>query len=134
MVDLRRVDGFQLFSGILAVVSGPILLATGAPAGWSFLLIGSGVVLLVALWTMGTDTTFAALDRGRAMLAVVGVVCVGLAVVYLTRAANDLPRVFPGHDADSENFRLMPGLTMALVGTVALSRLFASVQPHRVSR
>ena len=134
MLDRRRVDGFQVVSGTLGVVSGLILLARGAPAGWSFLLVAAGVVILVAVWVISTEATFEALDRTHAMLAVVGVVCVALAVVYLTRAADDLPRGFPGHDGDSENFRLVPGMVMAFVGMVALGRMVASVGVRSPSR
>ena len=41
------VDGFQLFSGLMAVVAGPIILVTGALApGWSVLITVAGATVL----------------------------------------------------------------------------------------
>jgi hypothetical protein len=128
---MHRSDGFQLISGAGAVITGPILLARGAPAGWSFLLIAAGAVVLLAQWAIIAEITFETPDSAHVAMAVVGVVCVGLAVVYLTRAADDLPRLFPGHDADSENFRLIPGLAPLTVGIAAVGRAVASVRPRR---
>src|SRR5579859_3171084 len=112
----HKADGFQLASGVLALIAGPILLASGAPAGWSFLLMAAGALVLLAQWAIIAEIAFETSDSAQAVIAVIGVVCVGLAVVYLTRAANDLPRLFPGHDADSENFRLVPGMAALTVG------------------
>ena len=130
----QQADGFQLVSGVLALIAGPILLASGAPAGWSFLLMAAGALVLLAQWAITAEITFETTDSAQAVIAMIGVVCVGLAVVYLTRAANDLPRLFPGHDADSENFRLIPGMAALTVGIAALGRAFASARPHRASR
>jgi hypothetical protein len=127
----HRADGFQLVSGLLAVVAGPILLVSGAPAGWSFLLIAAGALVLLAQWALIDEITFETPDAAHVALAVAGVVCVSLAVIYLTRAANDLPRLFPGHDADSENFRVIPGMVPLTVGVFALGRALAGVRPHR---
>ena len=88
-------------------------------------------IVLLAQWAIIAKITFETTDSAHAVIAVAGVVCVGLAVVYLTRAANDLPRVLPGHDGDSENFRLFPRLAALTVGLVALGRAFASARPHR---
>jgi hypothetical protein len=130
----HQADGFQLVSGVLALIAGPILLAKGAPAGWSLLLMATGALVLLAQWAIMAEITFETTDSAQAVIAVIGVVCVGLAVVYLTRAANDLPRLFPGHDADSENFRVIPGLVSLTVGLVALGRAFVSARPHRAPR
>jgi hypothetical protein len=54
--------------------------------------------------------------------------------VYLTRAADDLPSLFPGHDADSEHFRVLPGVLTLAVGLVVLGRGVATALPARVSR
>jgi hypothetical protein len=128
MSQWHQADGFQLVSGLVAMVAGPILLASGSPAGWSFLLMAAGALVLLAQWAITTEITFETTDSAQ---AVIGVVCVGLAVVYLTRAANDLPRLFPGHDADSENFRVIPGMVPLTVGVFALGRALAGVRPHR---
>jgi hypothetical protein len=67
--------------------------------------MAAGALVLLAQWAITTEITFETTDSAQ---AVIGVVCVGLAVVYLTRAANDLPRLFPGHDADSEKLPADP--------------------------
>jgi hypothetical protein len=128
---MHRSDGFQLVSGVIAIVAGPIRLAQGAPAGWSFLLIAAGAVLLLTQWAIIAEITFDTPDSTHVAMAVLGVVCVGLAVVYLTRAADDLPRMLPGHDADSENFRLMPGMASLVFGIGAVGRAITSVRPRR---
>jgi hypothetical protein len=134
MGRLHELDGFQLFSGLAAVIAAPIMLALGAPAGWSFLILASGIMLLAALWAVATDITFDTPSAANIVLCVGGMVCVGVAVVYLTRAANDLPSVFPGYDGDSETFRLIPGVVTLIVGVLALGRALASVHPTRRAR
>ena len=72
--------------------------------------------------------TVIALDLDELVAAAALVADASLA---LTRAANDLPRLFPGHDADSENFRVIPGMVPLTVGVFALGRALAGVRPHR---
>jgi hypothetical protein len=131
MSRLRNLDGFQLFSGILAVVAAPIMLVLGAPAGWSFLILAIGVVVLLTQWMIATDVAFDAPDVPTLVLGVLGVACIGIAVVYLTRPANDLPSIFFGYDHDSEDFQLVPGALTLFVGAVAVGRAIASVHPAR---
>jgi len=131
MSHWHELDGFQLLSGVLAVIAAPVMLLMGAPAGWAFLILAAGLIVLVAQWAIVTDIAFDTPDAAHIVLCVVGMVCVGLAVVYLTRAANDLPTVFPGYDADSENFRLIPGIVLVSIGAVALGRAIASTRPRR---
>jgi len=131
MSRLHRLDGFQVLSGLLGVIAGPIMLVMGAPAGWAFLIIVTGGLALVAQWAIVNDVTFDVPDATAIVLGVVGVVCLAIAIVYLTRAANDLPTAFPGHDPDSENFRLIPGIVTLTVGAVALARAVASIHPTR---
>ena len=50
-----RLDGFHLFAGVLAVVFGPIMLGSGAPVGWSLLVIAVGIVVLAAQWFIAID-------------------------------------------------------------------------------
>ena len=51
MLHSHRVDGFQFFSGLMAVVAGPIILVTGALApGWSVLITVAGATVLWAQW------------------------------------------------------------------------------------
>jgi hypothetical protein len=134
MSHLHELDGFQLLSAFLAVTGGPIMLAAGAPAGWSFLLIAAGITLLLAQWAIVSDVTFEPLRATDVVLSIAGMVCVGIAIVYLTRAADDLPTLFPGYDVDSESFRLVPGFVTLTVGAAALGRAIASTRPRRAAR
>jgi predicted membrane channel-forming protein YqfA (hemolysin III family) len=128
---LRRIDGFQATSGLLGLLTGPVLLARGAPAGWSFLLIAAGIALLVTQWIIAFDIRFQAMDHTSLLLAAAAMVFVTIAVVYLTRAANDLPSLFPGHDGDSENFRVLPGVVILTVGVVLFGRAVTAAKPTR---
>jgi hypothetical protein len=134
MSHLHRVDGFQLLSAVLALIVGPIMVATRAPAGWSFLLIVTGITLLLAQWAIAADVTFEPLSPTDVVLSIAGMVCVGIAIVYLTRAADDLPTLFPGYDVHSETFRLVPGVVTLTVGAAALGRAIASTRPRRATR
>src|ERR1700690_3775377 len=102
MSRLHELDGFQLLAGLASVIAGPIMLVMGAPAGGAFPVMAAGTVVLLSLSAIAADVTFDALDPATVALGVVGIVCIGIAVVYLTRAANDLPTIFPGHDYDTE--------------------------------
>src|SRR5690242_3283272 len=133
MSHLHELDGFQLLSTFLAVIVGPIMLATGAPAGWSFLLIATGITLLLAQWAIAADVAFEPLGPTEVGLSIAGMVCVGIAIVYMTRAADDLPTLFPGYDVDSETFRIVPGVVTMTVGAAALGRAIASTRPRRAA-
>jgi len=52
MARMHELDGFQLSSGVVAVIAGLIMLVVGVPAIWSLLIIGDGVLVLVALWSV----------------------------------------------------------------------------------
>ena len=134
MSRLHDFDGFQLVAGLASVIAGPVMLVMGAPAGWAFLVMAAGTVVLLALWAIAAEVSFDALDPLTVVLGVAGIICIGIAVVYLTRAADDLPTVFPGFDHDSENFRLIPGVVTLTVGAAALARAFAGVHPTRQHR
>src|SRR5476651_141950 len=110
MSRFHEIDGFQLLAGLASIVAGPVMLLMGAPAGWAFLVMAAGTVVLLALWAIAAEVTFDTLDAPTVVLGVAVIVCIGIAVVYLTRAANDLPTIFPGYDHDSENFQLIPGI------------------------
>ncbi len=103
----------------------------GAPAGWAFLIMGAGTLVLVAQWAILAEIRFDAPDAATIALAVAGMACIAVAVVYLTRAANDLPTIFPGYDPDTENFQLVPGVLTLAIGSAALARAIASVHPTR---
>ena len=131
MSHWHELDGFQLLSGLIAVIAAPIMLAMGAPAGWAFLILAAGITVLLAQWTIAAEITFEPLDPVHLFMCVAGMVCIGLAVIYLTRSADDLPTIFPGYDAHSENFQLVPGAVLLATGAVALGRAVASAHPTR---
>ena len=127
----HNIDGFQLFVGLLAVVTAPLMLAAGEPAGWSLLLLAAGIVVLVANVMVAFEIDYD-IDGPRHVLAfLVAGLFLTIAVPYLTRAANDLPTFFPGHDGDSEHFRLTPGLLALAVGMIVLARAIAAAHPRR---
>jgi len=128
-----RADGFHIVSGLLALTTGPILLARGAPAGWSFLLIAAGIAVLAIQWAIASDIRFAATDNRPRLIAATAMGFVTIAVVYLTRAADDLPSLFPGHDGDSEHFRILPGTLILMIGVVLLARAVAAMHPSRAA-
>jgi hypothetical protein len=134
MSRFHELDGFQIVAGLASVIAGPIMLLMGAPAGWAFLVMAAGAVVLLALWAIAAEVTFDTLDTATIALGVAGIVCIGIAVVYLTRAANDLPTIFPGYDPDTEYFQLIPGILTLAVGAAALARAFAGVHPTRQHR
>lgn len=131
MRRLHELDGFQLLSGVASIVAGPIMLVMGAPAGWAFLIVGAGILVLLANWAILAEVRFDAPDPATIALAVVGMACIAIAVVYLTRAANDLPTVFPGYDPDTENFQLLPGILCLTIGALTLARAIAAIHPAR---
>ena len=45
----HKVDGFQLISGVLAVIAGLVMFALGEPVGWSALILVDGIAVLAAL-------------------------------------------------------------------------------------
>jgi hypothetical protein len=134
MSRFHELDGFQLVSGIASIIAGPVMLLMGAPAGWAFLIMGAGAVVLCAQWALAAEVTFDEPDRATTALGVAGVVCIAVAVVYLTRSANDLPTIFPGYDPDTENFQLLPGILALSAGAIALARAIAAVHPMRANR
>ena len=52
MHEIHELDGFQLFSGLLAMIAGPVMLLMGAPTWWALLILASGTVVLGAQCAM----------------------------------------------------------------------------------
>ncbi len=129
----RKADGFQTASGVLAITTGPFLLACHQPAGWTFLIMASGVALLGTQYVLMHDITFEAVDTKSFLQVAVAIASAVVAVVYLTRAANDLPSLFPGHDGDSEQFRILPGVVMLTIGAVLFIRAVLEAKPTRAT-
>ena len=116
------------------MIAAPVMLAMGAPSGWSLLLLAIGLILLTTQWVFVAGITFDAPDPIGCALGAIGAGCLGLAAVYLTRAADDLPSLVPGFDPGSDRILALPGIVLLLVGTVAVGRAVASVRPRRVTR
>ncbi len=130
----RRLDGFHTTSALLGIFGGPFLLWRGGPAGWSLLLVVAGLTILSAQWATAHDVTFDLTDRTQGIVLLFGALCIGVATVYLTRAANDLPSLFPGHDGDSEHFRILPGVMTLVIGLVGIGRALPSIRVTTASR
>ena len=126
-----HADGFPLFSGLLAVIAGPVMLAAGWPAGWAFLLLATGIVLVFAHWAIANRIQFRPLHRTDLIVAVIGLASLWLAVVYFTHTANDLPRLLPGYDVDSARLEIVPGVVAFTVGAAALGRALTAAHPTR---
>jgi hypothetical protein len=124
-----RLDAFPLVAGIVSVVFGSLMLWRGERTGWSLLVVAIGVVLLATHWITARQVDYAPLTRLQSVAAVVALACVWIAVIYLSRGADDLPRMFPGHSGRSEHYRLLQGGTVLLVGVVLLARIVARVRP-----
>jgi hypothetical protein len=129
----RRTDLFPTVSGVLGAVAGPILVARGAPTGWSLLLSAVGLTLLSIQWLIAKDMAVDFAGPRHIAIVLGGAACIAIAVVYLTRAANDLPSLFPGHDADSEHYRIVPGVVTLMVGLVVFGRSAIAAVPLRAS-
>jgi hypothetical protein len=117
-----RTDQFPTISGLLGAAAGPILVARGAPTGWSLLLSAVGLTLLSIQWLIAKDVAVDFAGPRHVAVVLGGVACIAIAAVYLTRAASDLPSLFPGHDADSEHYRIVPGVVTLMVGLVVFGR------------
>jgi hypothetical protein len=120
-MEQHGLDAFPLVSGITAVVAGPLFLADGESTGWCLLLIAAGVVLVAFHQATAHHVDFDPIGRGAVIAVVLGLVCLWVAVIYLSRAADDLPRIFPGHSANSEHYRLLYGVTMVIAGTALIT-------------
>jgi hypothetical protein len=126
-----RLDAFPLVAGIVSVIFGSLMLWHGERTGWSLLLIAIGIVLLATHWITARPVDYVPLTRSQSLWAVVALACVWVAVIYFSRGADDLPRMFPGHSGRSEHYRLLQGGTVLLLGVVLLARIVARVRPTR---
>jgi hypothetical protein len=126
-----RTDQFPTISGLLGAAAGPILVARGAPTGWSLLLSTVGLTLLSIQWLIAKDIALDFAGPRHVAIVLGGVACIAIAVVYLTRAASDLPLLFPGRDADSEHYRIVPGVVTLLVGLIVFGRSAIAAVPVR---
>jgi hypothetical protein len=122
MTNPERLDNAPLVMGIVAVIAAPLMLWRHDPAGWSVFLFIDGVAL-VAIHRVTTRGVEIHLNgRQHAFVAILGMLLLWTAVVYLTRSADDLPRLLPGHDGDSEHLRVVHGLVALTVSAAVLGR------------
>jgi hypothetical protein len=54
-----------------------------------------------------------------------------IAALYLTHPAEDLPRLLPGHDGDSQHLRSLHGVATAVIACIALRPMYLSASPRR---
>jgi hypothetical protein len=124
--------GFMVVSGAFEVFAGALLLFAGAPGGWACFVIGCGVTVMSGAALLAFDIE---IEPGMATLVAVTVV-VGLFAMtslYFTHRAEDLPRLLPGHDGDSQQLRALHGITSALFACIALRVAYLSATPRRAS-
>jgi hypothetical protein len=122
-------------SGLFDICGGVFVFLTGAPAGWACMVIGCGAVLRAGVALIGFDI---AIEPQAATLiaGIVVVVSFAIASLYLTHPAEDLPRLLPGHDVDSERLRVTYGAVSTLIACSAtwrFSERVTATAPHLVS-
>ena len=124
---------FMLANGVFGVVAGLLMVFADrrvVASGWACLVIGCGAVLLAGAALIGFDIE---VSPGPDTLAV-AIVVVGLfaiAALYLTHPAEDLPRLLPGHDGDSQHLRTLYGAVTAAVASIAVRIAYLSASPRR---
>jgi hypothetical protein len=57
----------------------------------------------------------------KAIVYVLGALCIVAAIVYFVLPADQLPGFMPGHDAAIEHIRLKHGIAAAIVGVILLA-------------
>jgi hypothetical protein len=131
--ESHRGASYLLGNGAFCVASGIVLLLANAPvaSGWACLNIGVGMVLLGGGLLIAFDLEVEP-GRATATFALVAILLIALTALYWTHPAEDLPRLLPGHDGDSQHLRVLNGLAVALIASVALRCCYHSVSLHRI--
>jgi uncharacterized membrane protein YkvA (DUF1232 family) len=57
----------------------------------------------------------------KAIVYVLGALCIVAAIVYFVLPADQLPGLMPGHDAAIDHIRLKHGIAAAIVGVILLA-------------
>lgn len=132
-LDAHPDFGYLFGNGLFAVVIGVVVLFTDAraiPHGWSCLLIGAGASVVGAAVLVAMDIDVApGPDTVKSAIAIS--VLFFVTTLYLTHPAEDLPRLLPGHDGDSQHLCVTYGLTTLLVACSALRLTWRSGSPIR---
>jgi uncharacterized membrane protein HdeD (DUF308 family) len=66
-----------------------------------------------------------------AAAVVVGLILIGIGVVYFAEPASSLPSFFPGHTAGSSHHHVKHGLAAVLLGIACLAYAWFSSAPKR---
>jgi amino acid permease len=67
------------------------------------------------------------------VLILVGVACIGLAVVYFVTTARDLPNFIPGHTTGSTTHHVKHGLAMLGLAAIAFIGAWFTTAPRSTS-
>jgi hypothetical protein len=129
MAKPEQLDKAPLVMGIVAVVASPLMLWRHEPAGWSIFLLIDGIALIALHWVATRGVDIYLHGWHHAVIAILGALLLWIAVLYLTRSADDLPRFLPGHDGDSEQLRIVPGLMALTVSAAVLARAILTALP-----
>ena len=57
----------------------------------------------------------------KAIVYLLGLLCIIIAIVYFVLPADQLPSFMPGHDAGMAHIRLKHGIAAAIVGVILLA-------------
>jgi hypothetical protein len=108
---------FPMANGVFGVAAGALMLLSGWATVRSLLVVGCGLALLVSTCMLAARYELV-IRPATICYATVSLTCLIVGVVYLTRAANDLPRLLPGYDADSDQWLVLPGLLSLTISLV----------------
>jgi hypothetical protein len=129
----QHLDGFHIVVGAAGVLVGLARLPGGAGTGWSLLIIGFSIVLLSFEYVLARQVEFEIAGFGHLLRAVIAIACVSSAALYLSRGADDLPHLLPGHDADSGDVLLGRGVALLVGGVLLLGHVVALARPTRAA-
>ncbi len=94
-------------------------------AGWACLSLGCGAALLVAATLVALDIEVVP-GHDAAVAATLLVVLLFAVSLYFTHPAEDLPRLLPGHDGDSQRLQVAYGIAAAVTALIPLRVLYVS--------
>ncbi len=127
--------GYMLAAGIVGFVTGVLMLTLGRStfvSGWACLTVGCGAALLVGAVLIEFEIDVAP-SRDTVIAAGLSLALIAVAALYLTHPAEDLPRLLPGHDADSQHLLVTYGLLTALLSLLPLKVMYATARPRHTA-